>query len=106
MESVTNENFDQVVIQSEVPVLVDFFAEWCGPCKLQTPILSELAGEYGDKVKIAKVDIDGEGNKDLAVKYGVANVPTLILFNKGEIVETLVGVTKKNKLADKFDQLL
>ncbi|MFQ5963352.1 MAG: thioredoxin [Candidatus Scalinduaceae bacterium] len=104
--AITNEDFEQIVIKSEVPVLVDFFADWCGPCKTQTPILGELSGEYDGKVKIVKVDIDVDGNKELATKYGVLSVPTLILFSDGEIKETMVGVTSKSKLAQKFEQVL
>jgi thioredoxin 1 len=89
-----------------VPVLVDFYADWCAPCKTQTPILGELAQEFDGRVKFAKVDIDVEGNKDLAVKYGVMSVPTLIIFSNGEVKDTMVGVTSKKKLAEKFEQVL
>ncbi len=106
LAAVTNEDFEQSVIQADTPVLVDFFADWCGPCKTQTPILGELAQEFDGRVKFAKVDIDVEGNKDLAVKYGVMSVPTLIIFSNGEVKETLVGVTSKSKLQQKLEQLL
>ena len=106
IESVINDNFEEVVIKSEVPVLVDFFADWCGPCKTQSPILDELAKEFDGRVKFAKVDIDADGNKELATKYGVLSVPTLIIFQNGEIKDTIVGVTSKNKLAQKFKQVL
>jgi thioredoxin 1 len=104
--AVTNEDFEQSVIKADSPVLVDFYADWCGPCKTQTPILGELAQEFDGKVKFAKVDIDVEENKDLAVKYGVMSVPTLIIFSNGEVKETLVGVTSKSKLQQKLEQLL
>ncbi|MFQ5715374.1 MAG: thioredoxin, partial [Candidatus Scalinduaceae bacterium] len=90
IEAVTNEDFEQNVIQSKVPILVDFFADWCAPCKTQTPILDELASEFDGKIKFAKVDIDVGGNKELATKYGVLSVPTLILFSNGEIKDTMV----------------
>ncbi len=106
MDAVTNEDFEQAVIKSDVPVLVDFFAEWCAPCKTQTPILNELAGAYEGRIKFAKVDIDVDGNKELATKYGVLSVPTLILFSNGEIKDTMVGVTSKKKLEQKFEQVL
>jgi len=106
MDAVTNEDFEQAVIKSDVPVLVDFFAEWCAPCKSQTPILNELSGTYEGRIKFAKVDIDEDGNKDLATKYGVLSVPTLILFSNGEIKDTMVGVTSKKKLEQKFEQVL
>jgi len=104
LQAVTNEDFEQSVIQADTPVLVDFYADWCGPCKTQAPILGNLAEEFDGKVKFAKVDIDVEGNKDLAVKYGVLSVPTLILFNKGEVKETMVGVTSKSKLKQKLEE--
>jgi len=106
LTAVTNEDFEQSVIQSDTPVLVDFYAEWCGPCKTQTPILGELAQEFDGRVKFAKVDIDVEGNKDIAVKYGVMSVPTLIIFSNGVVKETMVGVTSKSKLKQKLEQLL
>lgn len=106
MNAITNEDFEQAVIKSDVPVLVDFFAEWCAPCKSQTPILNELSGAYEGRIKFAKVDIDVDGNKELATKYGVLSVPTLILFSNGEIKDTMIGVTSKKKLEQKFEQVL
>ena len=106
IEVVTNEGFEQNVIQSKVPILVDFFADWCAPCKAQTPILDELASEFDGRIRFAKVDIDVDGNKELATKYGVLSVPTLILFSNGEIKDTMVGVTSKKKLEQKFEQVL
>jgi thioredoxin 1 len=106
MNAVTNEDFEQAVIKSDVPVLVDFYADWCAPCKTQTPILNELAGAYEGRIKFAKVDIDADGNKELATKYGVLSVPTLILFSNGEIKDTMIGVTSKKKLEQKFEQVL
>ena len=106
LTAVTSEDFDQSIIKADSPVLVDFYADWCGPCKTQTPILDELAQEFDGKVKFAKVDIDVEENKDLAVKYGVMSVPTLIIFSNGEVKETLVGVTSKSKLQQKLEGLL
>ncbi len=106
IEVATNADFEQIVIQSEVPVLVDFFADWCGPCKTQTPILTELSGVYDSRIKFVKVDIDVDGNKELATKYGVLSVPTLILFNNGEVKDTMVGVTSKSKLEQKFETIL
>ena len=104
LQAVTNEDFEQFVIQADTPVLVDFYADWCGPCKTQAPILGNLAEEFDGKVKFAKVDIDVDGNKDLAVKYGVLSVPTLILFSNGEVKETMVGVTSKSKLKQKLEE--
>ncbi|MCR4289698.1 MAG: thioredoxin [Candidatus Scalindua sp.] len=104
LQAVTNEDFEQAVIQADTPVLVDFYADWCGPCKTQGPILGQLAEEFDGKVKFAKVDIDADGNKDLAVKYGVLSVPTLILFSNGEVKETMIGVTSKSKLKQKLEE--
>jgi thioredoxin 1 len=104
LQAVTNDDFEQSVIQADTPVLVDFYADWCGPCKTQAPILGQLAEEFDGKVKFAKVDIDVDGNKDLAVKYGVLSVPTLILFSNGEVKETMVGVTSKSKLKQKLEE--
>lgn len=104
LQAVTNEDFEQSIIQSDIPALVDFYADWCGPCKTQAPILGQLAEEFDGKVKFAKVDIDVDGNKDLAVKYGVLSVPTLILFSNGEVKETMVGVTSKSKLKQKLEE--
>ena len=104
LQAVTNDDFEQSVIQADTPVLVDFYADWCGPCKTQAPILGQLAEEFDGKVKFAKVDIDVDGNKDLAVKYGVLSVPTLILFSGGEVKETMVGVTSKSKLKQKLEE--
>ena len=104
LQSVTNEDFEQTILKADMPALVDFYADWCGPCKTQAPILGQLAEEFDGKVKFAKVDIDVDGNKDLAVKYGVLSVPTLILFSGGEVKETMVGVTNKSKLKQKLEE--
>ncbi|MBT6046773.1 MAG: thioredoxin [Candidatus Scalindua sp.] len=104
LQSVTNEDFEQTILKADMPALVDFYADWCGPCKTQAPILGQLAEDFDGKVKFAKVDIDVDGNKDLAVKYGVLSVPTLILFSGGEVKETMVGVTSKSKLKQKLEE--
>ncbi|MDR4504338.1 MAG: thioredoxin [Candidatus Scalindua sp.] len=101
-----NSDFDQIVLESEMPVLVDFYADWCGPCKRQTPILIELSEIYDGKVKIVKVDIDVEENQALATKYGVMSVPTLIIFKNGEIKDTVVGVVSKSVLEKKIETVL
>ena len=99
----TAENFQSTIMENDM-VVIDFWADWCGPCKTQAPILGQLAEEFDGKVKFAKVDIDVDGNKDLAVKYGVLSVPTLILFSGGEVKETMVGVTSKSKLKQKLEE--
>ena len=96
----TNDNFDSEVLSSESPVVVDFWAPWCGPCRQIAPIIDELASENSD-VKVGKLNVDD--GKDVAVKYGIANIPTILLFKGGEVVERIQGVTSKNKLQELID---
>jgi len=102
--SVTQDSFAQEVLQSSTPVLVDFWAEWCGPCKMIMPILDELAEEYSGRVRVAKVNIDEQ--QGLAAEYGVRAIPTLLLFNKGQVAEQLVGLRSKRDLKASFDRVL
>lgn len=102
--AVTGENFKQEVTESELPVLVDFFAVWCGPCKLVSPIVDQLAGEYAGKVKVCKVDVDQA--QDLASEYGVMSVPTLVFFKGGEKVNQVVGALPKDKIEGHLKELL
>ena len=95
---ITDQNFAELVQNSEKPVMIDFWAEWCGPCKMIAPSLEEISTEMGDKVKIAKVNMDE--NPDLAAKYGVRSIPTLLMFKGGEPVAIQVGAAPKNKLSD------
>ncbi len=97
---ITNDNFEAEVMQSEIPVLLDFWAEWCPPCKLLSPIIDELAGTYAGKVKIAKVNVDEAG--ELAQKFNITSIPTLLLFNKGEIVQNQVGALPKPSIEEMF----
>ena len=92
----TDDNFNQEVLNSEVPVLVDFFATWCGPCKMQHPVLEQFAEEFEGKVKVAKVDVDVAGSK--ASEYGIRSVPTLMIFKDGKVVETMLGYHSKEEL--------
>ncbi|QZE14332.1 thioredoxin [Halosquirtibacter laminarini] len=101
---VTDANFDEVVIQSEQPVLVDFWAEWCGPCRMLTPVVEELAKEYEGKVVVTKMDVDN--NQGTAAKYGIRNIPTILFFKGGEVVDKQVGAVPKTILASKLDSLL
>lgn len=94
----TDATFDQEVLQSDVPVVVDYWAEWCGPCKMIAPILDELAAEFGEKVKIAKINIDE--NAQTAPKFGIRSIPTLMVFNGGDVVGTKVGASSKSDLTD------
>ena len=101
---VTDATFEEVVLNSDKPVLVDFWAEWCGPCRMVTPIVKELAEEYGDKAVIVKMDVDS--NPATSVKFGIRNIPTILFFKKGEVVDKQVGAVPKTILASKIDALL
>lgn len=92
---ITDDNFAQEVESSSVPVLVDFWAEWCQPCRMLTPIIEQLAEDFGDKAKIGKVDVDS--NREIATKYQITSIPTVFLFHNGEIVERFVGLRKKEE---------
>ncbi len=101
---ITDDNFDEVVLKSDKPVMVDFWAEWCGPCRMIAPSVEQLATEYEGKAVIGKMDI--EQNNDVSVKYGIRNIPTLLFFKGGELVDKQVGVATKAALADKLKALL
>jgi thioredoxin 1 len=90
---ITTENFETEVLKSELPVLVDFWATWCGPCRMIAPIIEEIANDYQGKIKVGKVNVDEEG--DLAVKYGISSIPTLLLFKGGEVVKKTLGYMPK-----------
>ena len=98
------DDFLNEVINSETPVLVDFWAEWCGPCKMIAPVLEEIAIEYGEKLKVCKMDVDA--NPDTAPKYGIRGIPTLILFNNGDVAGTKVGAVSKSQLAEFIDSAI
>jgi thioredoxin 1 len=93
---VTSADFESVVLKSATPVLVDFWAEWCGPCRAVGPILEEISNEYGDKLKIVKLNTDEEGS--IAMKYGISSIPTMNVFVGGQIVKTIVGAKPKPAL--------
>ena len=100
----TQETFASEVLQSPIPVLVDFWAEWCGPCKMIAPILDELSDEYEGRVKIAKVNIDEQ--QGIASEYGIRAIPTLLLFDKGQVADQIVGLRSKRDLKASFDRLV
>ncbi len=97
------DQFENKVLNADKPVLVDFSADWCGPCKMLAPILEELKDSIGDRAKIFKVDVDNEG--DLAGEYDVSGVPTMIFFNEGEEVDRMVGVRQKEELEEKINSI-
>lgn len=100
--TITKDNFEQEVIKSEQPVLVDFWASWCGPCKMLSPVISELAEEYEGRVKVGKVNVDEE--PELASAFRVASIPTVVLFKDGEVKETSVGYRPKQQLKDMIEE--
>ncbi|HUX22253.1 MAG TPA: thioredoxin [Spirochaetia bacterium] len=102
--TLTAENFDTEVLQSDVPVLIDFWAEWCGPCKMISPIVEELAGSYEGKLKVGKVNVDEEG--DIASKYGIISIPTLLVFKNGDIVNKQVGAVPRPSIEALFKEFV
>lgn len=102
--AVTDKDFGEHVINSETPVLVDFWAEWCGPCRALGPIIESLAEEFAGKVKIAKVDVDS--NPQISMQFGIRSIPTVMLFDKGQIVDTFIGVRPKSDYATSLDKLV
>lgn len=102
--NVTDKNFEAEVLKSDLPVLVDFWAEWCGPCRMVGPIVEELSKEYDGKAVVGKVDVDS--NPGISAKYGIRNIPTILLFKGGEVVDKQVGVAQKSVLAEKIDAQL
>jgi len=102
--TLTEQNFEAEVMKNDLPVLVDFWAEWCGPCRLTGPIVDELATEYSGKMKAGKVNVDE--NQNLAVKYNVMSIPTILVFKKGEVVKSLIGFMPKENFKKEIDLII
>jgi thioredoxin 1 len=100
----TENNWDEEVLKSDIPVLVDFWAPWCGPCRMVAPIVSEIAEEYAGKLKIGKLNTDEEPG--IAVRYGIMSIPTLMIFKNGEVAEQIVGAVPKEYFVQKLEQVL
>ena len=101
---VTDENFDTEIMNSDLPVLVDFWAEWCGPCRMVTPVVEELANDYKGKVKVGKMNVDE--NRQTPAKFGIRAIPTLIFFKGGEVAQTIVGAQPKSHIEEELKKLL
>jgi len=101
---VTDENFDKEIINSNLPAMVDFWAEWCGPCKMVGPVVKELAEEYKGRIRIAKMDVDK--SRETPAKFGIRSIPTLILFKEGEVAQTIVGAHPKSYIDEELKKLL
>jgi thioredoxin 1 len=102
--AITDATFQSEVVESSIPVLVDFWAVWCGPCKMVAPIVDELAGEYEGKVKVGKVDVDSE--QKIATDFGIRSIPTILIFKDGKVAETVVGAVPKKHLQEQLDAVL
>ena len=101
---ITDSNFEELVLKSEKPVMVDFWAAWCGPCRMVGPIIDEISNDYDGKAIVGKLDVDA--NQDYAAKFGVRNIPTVLLFDKGELVGRQVGVAPKKAYSEAIDAVL
>lgn len=101
---ITKDNFNEEVVNSELPVLIDFYADWCGPCKMMSPVVEELAGEYEGKAKVVKINVDRES--EIAEKYGVMSIPNFVFIKNGKLVDQQIGATAKAKLVQKLDNMI
>ncbi len=104
MFEVTDENFNTEIMNSDIPAVVDFWAEWCGPCRMVSPVVEELANDYKGKIKVAKMDVDK--NRETPTRFGIRNIPTLIFFKGGEVTQTIVGVQPKSQIEEEIKKLL
>jgi thioredoxin len=102
--TLTDDNFENEVIKSDKPVLIDFWAVWCGPCKIIAPVVEELATEYEGKIKVGKLDVDE--NQQSSIKYGVRSIPTLLIFKDGKVKDTIIGAVPKSQIVQKLNSAL
>lgn len=102
--TITDDNFESEVLKSDIPVLIDFWAVWCGPCKIIAPIVEQIAEEYNGKLKVGKLDVDS--NQESSIKYGVRSIPTLLLFKNGQVKETVIGAVAKQNILQKINSVL
>ncbi len=98
-----NQNFEKEVLESDIPVIIDFYADWCGPCKAMAPIMEEISKDLGLKAKVAKINVDQ--NQELSMNYGIMSIPTILIFNKGKLVKQLVGLRDKQEIEEIIDKL-
>lgn len=101
---ITNHNFEAEVIKSDIPVLLDFWAEWCGPCRMLSPVIEEIANDYNGKIKVGKINVDSE--EQLAAAFGISSIPTLVVMKNGEVADSSVGFVPKDKIAEMLDKEL
>ncbi|MCJ7554834.1 MAG: thioredoxin [Ignavibacteriaceae bacterium] len=102
--TITDDNFEKEVLNSDLPVLIDFWAVWCGPCKIIAPVVEQLAEEYSGKLKVGKLDVDS--NQEASIKYGVRSIPTLLIFKNGQVKETIIGAIPKAQIVQKINSLI
>ncbi len=102
--TITDDSFENEVLKSDVPVIIDFWAEWCSPCRLIAPIMEELAEEYQGKLKVGKLDVDN--NQQTAIKYGVRSIPTVLMFKNGEVKDVVIGAVPKAMFVDKINKIV
>ena len=101
---ITDANFEELVVKSEKPVMIDFWAVWCGPCRMIAPIVEELASEYEGKIKVGKLDVDE--NQQTSIKFGVRSIPTLLIFKDGKLKDTIIGAVPKNHIVQKLNAVI